>query len=159
MLWGAGACFFLASSFLAMLFLSDKAVPSTAFSVLFIAVALLHLASGPMIGLLVGIWVAADVMRNKPFNEESFPMSLVPGVLWRCERRVASYQSLPLPRVLPLTSLFIAKTRPDRAHSLMFSFSGLALCVDVDVYCWAEKGWLSLLGWLHTTHALLLNKL
>lgn len=83
----------------------------TAFAILLIAVALQGLASGPIIGLLVGIWVAADILRKKPFKEASFPMYHLPAVSRRrCERRVASYQSLPLPRVLPLTSLLIVKT-------------------------------------------------
>lgn len=73
MLRGAGTCFFLAGAFSAMLFLSD-------ISILLIAVALLHRASGPLIGLQVGIWSAADILRKKPFNKESFPMHLTPEV-------------------------------------------------------------------------------
>lgn len=139
---GSWDMFFLAGAFLAVLFLClRKLCHPLLFFILLIAVALLSLASGPIIGLLVGIWVAADIPRKKPFKEESFPMYLVPGVLWRrCERRVASYQFLPLPRVLPLTSLLIAKTWTDRVPSLMCSFSGSVLYVGVDVCCWAEKG-------------------
>lgn len=73
--------FFLGRYFLCHAFsLSDKAVSSTAFFILLKAVALLGLVSGPVIGLLVGIWVTADIPRKKSFNEESFPMYLVPGV-------------------------------------------------------------------------------
>lgn len=54
----------------------------SAFSALLIAVALLGLASGsfsPITGLLVGIWITADIQR-KMFKVASFLMYLLPGV-------------------------------------------------------------------------------
>lgn len=55
---------------------------ASAFSTLLIAVALLGLASGastPITGLLVGIWITADIQR-KMFKVASFLMYLLPGV-------------------------------------------------------------------------------
>lgn len=113
---------------------------STAFSILLIAVGLLGLASSPMIGLLIGIWVAAGIQERSP-SMRIFPHVPLLWVSWRrCESSVASYQSLPLPRVLPLNSLLIAKTWLDRVHSMMCFFSGSVLYVDVDVCGWVEKG-------------------